>query len=617
MCASQTDPCLDPFDRAMQCGTASPHAVVLLDANGIPKWANAAAYALHGVTSLRELGVLAGEYMDRLLALCPSSLEANPGGLATLSVQPAQPQRPQRAMRAECHVRTAELLQGERVVGHAITIFASTAPAAGAAEPHLLAGGAGPASALLQCREPIIVHVDGASAGTAGGLCASASVMPAVLRDRADAINLSPGRPDTGGGNTGRLLPIDGRAEWLRADGYRHHAAGGKQPHMAAASLSQSLAERGSAMPSLLCDMVPAPVFVLDGDRRVVAASEALLDLLGYASADFVGHHIVEFLAGSSVRFFRDVFWPGLADCNLAEDRACELLTGTGGTLLARLCGRPVLEGQTVRCVTCVVEDLTGQHFTEAKFAALLAMSPVAMLVRKLEDGRILHANPAMLALTGHAPDTLAGHKMDDLAVFEPSALRHRFERELRAGRPLRAAPMRLKAADGALLDVLATATAVQVSSQSCALVILQEAASGRFDEQQMFRAIEAVMSDTSWFSRSVVEKLATVRVPGKPSVRAGELADLTKREREVLAMISHGWGDAEIAGRLSLTRSTVRNHVAALYSKIDVHSRSSAIVWARERALNVIHPAAELRPMPARRAPPAQPGGERAGATP
>ena len=110
-------------------------------------------------------------------------------------------------------------------------------------------------------------------------------------------------------------------------------------------------------------------------------------------------------------------------------------------------------------------------------------------------------------------------------------------------------------------------------------------------------------MSDTSWFSREVVEKLATVRMPRAPSIRHGELDDLTKREHEVLAMISHGWSDADIAAKLSLSRSTVRNHVAALYSKIGVHSRSSAIVWARERALNVMHPAAGFGQQASRRA--------------
>ncbi len=611
MCPAQINRSLDPFDRAIRYGTASTDAVVLLDPDGIPRWANAAAYALHGVSSLHELGILPGEYMERLCALCPSSVAANPDGLALHTAQPAhgQKQPPPQGMRADCHVRTTVLKNAEQVVGHAITVSVHSAPAAGAGAAHHLPGGTGPTSALLQCREPIIVDVDGASASgagmcSAGGRHASSSGVPAGLLDHPDAIRLPAG--------AGSARPQDGQTEWPGVQERRHVASGRQEPQAGDATLAHSLSARSSELPGLLCDMVPAHVFVLDAERRVVAASEALLDLLGYASPDFVGHHIVEFLAGSSIRFFRDVFWPGLADCSLAEDRACELLTSKGGTLRARLAGRPVLDGQTVRCVTCVVEDLTDHHFSEAKFTALFTLSPVAMLVRKPEDGRILHTNPALLSLTGHAPDALTGHPMDELAVFESSAMRHRFERELRTGRPLRGTALRLKAADGALLDVQATAMAVQVSSQVCALVILQEAAAGRFDEQQMFRAIEAVMSDTSWFSRSVVEKLASVRVPGTPRVKAGELDDLTKREREVLAMISHGWGDAEIASRLSLTRSTVRNHVAALYSKIDVHSRSSAIIWARERALNVIHPAAELRQMPPPRGAAALPAADR-----
>jgi hypothetical protein len=58
-----------------------------------------------------------------------------------------------------------------------------------------------------------------------------------------------------------------------------------------------------------------------------------------------------------------------------------------------------------------------------------------------------------------------------------------------------------------------------------------------------------------------------------------------------VLGLISHGLADVDIALKLGLTRSTVRNHVATLYSKIGVHSRSSAIIWARERGINLAWP--------------------------
>ena len=61
-------------------------------------------------------------------------------------------------------------------------------------------------------------------------------------------------------------------------------------------------------------------------------------------------------------------------------------------------------------------------------------------------------------------------------------------------------------------------------------------------------------------------------------------MADLTGRERDVLGLLAEGLADKEIAQQLGVSPNTVRNHVVALYSKIDVHSRGEAIVWARER---------------------------------
>ncbi len=65
-----------------------------------------------------------------------------------------------------------------------------------------------------------------------------------------------------------------------------------------------------------------------------------------------------------------------------------------------------------------------------------------------------------------------------------------------------------------------------------------------------------------------------------------GELAQLTSREREVLGLMCQGHDDDGIAKGLKLSRNTVRNHVATIYSKIGVHRRSAAIVWARDRGI-------------------------------
>jgi pimeloyl-ACP methyl ester carboxylesterase/DNA-binding CsgD family transcriptional regulator len=58
----------------------------------------------------------------------------------------------------------------------------------------------------------------------------------------------------------------------------------------------------------------------------------------------------------------------------------------------------------------------------------------------------------------------------------------------------------------------------------------------------------------------------------------------LTRREREVLGLLSEGLGNADIAERLSLSEKTVRNHLSNLFDKLGVWTRAQAIVLARDR---------------------------------
>lgn len=60
--------------------------------------------------------------------------------------------------------------------------------------------------------------------------------------------------------------------------------------------------------------------------------------------------------------------------------------------------------------------------------------------------------------------------------------------------------------------------------------------------------------------------------------------AALSRREREILALIAEGLGNAEIAERLSISEKTVRNHISNLFDKLGVWTRAQAIVFAHER---------------------------------
>ncbi len=65
--------------------------------------------------------------------------------------------------------------------------------------------------------------------------------------------------------------------------------------------------------------------------------------------------------------------------------------------------------------------------------------------------------------------------------------------------------------------------------------------------------------------------------LPDSESLR--EMSQLTHREHEVLALLSKGFLDKEIAGSLGISIWTVHGHVKNIFEKLNVHSRTGAVV--------------------------------------
>ena len=64
------------------------------------------------------------------------------------------------------------------------------------------------------------------------------------------------------------------------------------------------------------------------------------------------------------------------------------------------------------------------------------------------------------------------------------------------------------------------------------------------------------------------------IRYFQEPPMRVGALSE---REMQVLDLLSHGLMYKEIAAKRKISLNTVQQHVAAIYSKLNVHSRAHA----------------------------------------
>jgi DNA-binding NarL/FixJ family response regulator len=93
----------------------------------------------------------------------------------------------------------------------------------------------------------------------------------------------------------------------------------------------------------------------------------------------------------------------------------------------------------------------------------------------------------------------------------------------------------------------------------------------------------------------SVVAPSTTRRLIGRflPHLPATEgvpdrkdLAELTVREREVLAEVGSGLSNTEIAALLHISEATVKTHVGHIMAKLGLRDRIQAVVYAYETGL-------------------------------
>ena len=335
----------------------------------------------------------------------------------------------------------------------------------------------------------------------------------------------------------------------------------------------------------------PAPALILRlGDQRFVRANRGFLEMSGQTRTTVIGRSLYDFdiLSGAEKM---DLARQCLQEGRTVPQMEAELPLPDGQSKLVILAGQPIEIGDD-KCMLFTFADLEPRRRAERAlrdgeehFSTLFRMAPVAMALTSPDGHRMIEGNDAFWQLTGYTAAGFLGRAPGDPELWADVAERNAAEAEIERGGGVRNRDVRLLDAKGRFVDCLLSAERMVLRGERCTLWLFQDITDRRSSEVDLVNAIEAVMKDASWFSRSIMDKLATLKNPRCPEQR-GHTAELTAREREVLELIYGGLDDKAIAGRLSLSSNTVRNHVASIYAKIGVNRRAAAIAWARERGM-------------------------------
>lgn len=125
-------------------------------------------------------------------------------------------------------------------------------------------------------------------------------------------------------------------------------------------------------------------------------------------------------------------------------------------------------------------------------------------------------------------------------------------------------------------------------SSDEAIFAAIMAGASGyllkRLDAEQLYKSIiaagqgETLLDPT--LSAAVVQRVKEI-CDGEPN---RGVDSLTEREREILKLIAEGLTNREIAGKVSLSEKTVRNHITTIFIKLGVSHRTQAAIYYLNR---------------------------------
>lgn len=90
-------------------------------------------------------------------------------------------------------------------------------------------------------------------------------------------------------------------------------------------------------------------------------------------------------------------------------------------------------------------------------------------------------------------------------------------------------------------------------------------------------KAIRSVASGQVWFDKETVKNL----ISGVNAVKENKVTNLSDREREIIALVSRGYKNKEIANNLFISEPTVKSHIYNIFRKLEIQNRPQLVAFA------------------------------------
>ena len=99
-------------------------------------------------------------------------------------------------------------------------------------------------------------------------------------------------------------------------------------------------------------------------------------------------------------------------------------------------------------------------------------------------------------------------------------------------------------------------------------------------EPEELIRGVRAAAAGEAPLAPKAASAVLTARTEQRPA------AELTPREREVLALLAGGKANKQIARELGISEKTVKAHLTRVFEAIGVSDRTAAALWAQRHGV-------------------------------
>lgn len=299
--------------------------------------------------------------------------------------------------------------------------------------------------------------------------------------------------------NEFRRVMKDGSARWFRISGAAVYGADGKPTRLAGSVIDITQSKRielalraGQVRREVIFQNSPLGILVTRrADGLITEANDAVLRMTGHTADQMIGRDTIEL-----------GFWTnheeraqGLAQLPSMRERAFHRPDGEIVYLLQSV-ETVELEGEAYLLTS--MQDVTERRqkeqalrASEARFARLLEVSPLAVLITSLDDGRVLDVNSAFTEVTGLLREDVVDRFAEDLNIWAETDMYGQCAYTLTEYGRVEPRDVAVRRRSGAIGYVELSGLLIEIDDQPRALMFMQDITQRKIAEIELLRSRE------------------------------------------------------------------------------------------------------------------------------